>query len=303
MAEIPNWDSTANNNNQASPNGWPEGMPPSGVNDSARENMAAVRRFWARVNGTMVTTGGPSTFSISYSITPSALTDGEVYAMKFHTAVADAPQLVIKGYTAKNLFKPTQAGIVSVSASDIVSGQRIVTQYDSSLDGFVIVGGGVFGGPPQGAEYLVASADASLPNARVLTAGAGLTATASASADALTVAVDYGKSGTYAAQQVFGTVSLSDSTTISWDLTAAQVAAVTLGNSTRTMTFSNQKNGGCYVLRVVSGGSSSSLTIAGSVKWPGGTKPTFTKSAGATDVLTFHSDGTTLFGVASLDFG
>lgn len=43
---IKNWSSTAGSNNSASPNGWPEGMPPSGVNDSARQMMASIRDWY-----------------------------------------------------------------------------------------------------------------------------------------------------------------------------------------------------------------------------------------------------------------
>jgi len=46
MAAISTWDTTAANNNSASPDGWPEGMAPSGVNDSARENMSALRTWY-----------------------------------------------------------------------------------------------------------------------------------------------------------------------------------------------------------------------------------------------------------------
>ena len=44
MSDISTWSSVANNNNAAAPNGFPENMPPSGVNDAAREVMASVRR-------------------------------------------------------------------------------------------------------------------------------------------------------------------------------------------------------------------------------------------------------------------
>lgn len=45
MSDVLTWSTTAINNNAASPDGFPEGMAPSGVNDSAREVMAAVRRW------------------------------------------------------------------------------------------------------------------------------------------------------------------------------------------------------------------------------------------------------------------
>jgi hypothetical protein len=44
MSDIKDWSNSAGGNTAASPNGWPENMAPSGVNDSARENMAALRR-------------------------------------------------------------------------------------------------------------------------------------------------------------------------------------------------------------------------------------------------------------------
>ncbi|TDI54933.1 MAG: hypothetical protein E2O95_00590 [Acidobacteria bacterium] len=47
MADVKNWSAVANDNSETSPNGWPEGMARSGVNDSARENMAATRKDYA----------------------------------------------------------------------------------------------------------------------------------------------------------------------------------------------------------------------------------------------------------------
>ena len=44
MSDVSTWSTTANANNAASPDGFPENMPPSGVNDSCREVMAAVKR-------------------------------------------------------------------------------------------------------------------------------------------------------------------------------------------------------------------------------------------------------------------
>lgn len=46
MGNISSWSSSAGGNTSASPNGFPEGMAPSGVNDAAREVMASVRRWY-----------------------------------------------------------------------------------------------------------------------------------------------------------------------------------------------------------------------------------------------------------------
>ena len=42
MSAVSSWDTTAANNNSASPDGFPESMAPSGLNDSAREVMASI---------------------------------------------------------------------------------------------------------------------------------------------------------------------------------------------------------------------------------------------------------------------
>ena len=48
MSDLKNWADNAELNVDNSPNGWPEGMPPSAVNNSAREMMAALRRSYVR---------------------------------------------------------------------------------------------------------------------------------------------------------------------------------------------------------------------------------------------------------------
>jgi len=45
MSDIKDWSVTAASNNSAAPDGAPEGMAPSSVNDTMRENMAATRRW------------------------------------------------------------------------------------------------------------------------------------------------------------------------------------------------------------------------------------------------------------------
>lgn len=46
MTDVSTWAITAGGNTSASPDGFPEGMAPSGLNDSSREVMAAVARYY-----------------------------------------------------------------------------------------------------------------------------------------------------------------------------------------------------------------------------------------------------------------
>jgi len=48
MADIRSWSTTAASNNSSPPDGWPEGQAPSTVNNSARENMRAIKKQWSQ---------------------------------------------------------------------------------------------------------------------------------------------------------------------------------------------------------------------------------------------------------------
>lgn len=67
MSAIKDWSTTAASNNSASPDGFPEGMAPSGLNDSAREVMAQIRAFYETLEwrdwGHTVTYGSGTTFT------------------------------------------------------------------------------------------------------------------------------------------------------------------------------------------------------------------------------------------------
>lgn len=70
---IKDWSTTAASNNSASPNGFPEGMSPSGVNDSAREMMATLRAWyeaaqWINLGHTPTRTSGTA-FTVATDLT------------------------------------------------------------------------------------------------------------------------------------------------------------------------------------------------------------------------------------------
>lgn len=73
MADVSAWNSTAASNNSESPDGFKENMLPSGVNDSAREVMAAIRRWyedaqWINLGHTPTQTSGTA-FTIPTDVT------------------------------------------------------------------------------------------------------------------------------------------------------------------------------------------------------------------------------------------
>jgi len=108
----------------------------------------------------------------------------------------------------------------------------------------------------------------------------------------------------YTKTQNFNMTTLSDGANISWDLSQNQVASVTLAGNRTLDAPSNQVAGATYILIVKQDGTGGRTlnTSASSYKFPGGTEPTLSTAASAVDILTFVSDGTSMFGVAQLNF-
>jgi hypothetical protein len=108
----------------------------------------------------------------------------------------------------------------------------------------------------------------------------------------------------YTKTQNFDMTTLSDGANISWDLSQNQVATVTLAGNRTLDAPSNQVAGATYILIVKQDGTGSRTlnTSASSYKFPGGTEPTLSTGANAVDILTFVSDGSSMLGVAQLNF-
>jgi hypothetical protein len=71
MSEVSTWDPVDANNNSAPPNGFPENMAPSGLNDGCRAIMGAVRRWYNTVTAALAAL--PTTY---LSLTGGTLRDG-----------------------------------------------------------------------------------------------------------------------------------------------------------------------------------------------------------------------------------
>ncbi len=117
--------------------------------------------------------------------------------------------------------------------------------------------------------------------------------------------VDVNKSlaNEYSKAQNFNATTLTDDTTIAWNLESNQVASVTLKGNRTLGAPTNQVDGATYIL-IVKQDATGSRTLAynSAYKFADGEAPTLTTTAKAVDVLTFVSDGTSMYGVAQLAF-
>lgn len=104
-------------------------------------------------------------------------------------------------------------------------------------------------------------------------------------------------------QQYFAEATLTDGASIAWNLEDAQTATVELGGNRTLSNPTNMQAGATYILRVVQDSTGSrTLAYGANYAWPGGTAPTLSTAAGATDILSFYSDGSTMYGVINQAF-
>jgi hypothetical protein len=101
----------------------------------------------------------------------------------------------------------------------------------------------------------------------------------------------------FTAQKTFDTATLTDASTVAWNLDSAQVATVTLGANRTLGNPTNKKNGGTYILIVKQDGTGGrTLGYSSEYKWPAGDAPSLSVVPNSVDILTFVSDGTNMFG-------
>jgi hypothetical protein len=122
-------------NNQAAPNGMPEGMPPSGVNDSWRAAMGAVKRSYDRDHaGSWCTVGGTANaIALTFAAAPASYVQGEKYAFKATAANTGATSVNVNGLGAKNVFRKSPAGAATAcTGGEIQNGDLVELEYDGT---------------------------------------------------------------------------------------------------------------------------------------------------------------------------
>ena len=100
----------------------------------------------------------------------------------------------------------------------------------------------------------------------------------------------------------FTTSTLTSGTAIAWDLSQNQIARLSLNTNGTLSAPTNAVDGGTYILIVTQATGSNTLAYNAAYKFPGATAPTLTAGSGKTDIMTFVSNGTSLFGVASQNY-
>jgi hypothetical protein len=122
-------------NNQAAPNGMPEGMPPSGVNDSWRAGMGAIKRSYDRDHaGSWCTVAGSgNAIALTFAVAPSSYVQGEKYAFKAAAANTGATTVNVNALGAKNVYKKSPAGAATpCTGGEVQNGDLVEIEYDGT---------------------------------------------------------------------------------------------------------------------------------------------------------------------------
>lgn len=143
MADISqnNWVETDASNTTAPPDGAPEGMNPSAVNDWMRMAMGALKR-WYDWRIPVTTSGTSAAYTVSYSVTPTALADGMTHRVMFNAAntlSSSETTLNVNSLGAKNIRKFSAGSWVALAAGDLKANSVHDLSYHSADSTYRIV--------------------------------------------------------------------------------------------------------------------------------------------------------------------
>lgn len=122
------WSETDASNNQASPRGWPENMLPSGVNDSARAVMGAVKRWADHIQPTVTSAGTANAQTLTYTVAPSAYVAGDTYTFLVGNTNTGPTTLNVSSLGAKAI----QLNGTGLLGGELVAGRYATAVYDGT---------------------------------------------------------------------------------------------------------------------------------------------------------------------------
>lgn len=140
MADIPasNWNETDASNSTAAPDGAPEGMAPSGVNDTMRAMMGAIKRFF-NWQSPKTTAGTSTAYTLTYTVAPGGLVDGMVHLVRFNAANGAAATLNVNGLGAKPLYSYRAGAWAAVSTGAITTDAISRASYNTSAGAYFLL--------------------------------------------------------------------------------------------------------------------------------------------------------------------
>lgn len=135
----PNWSEDDNSNVTAAPDGAPEGMAPSGVNNVLRAHQGAIKRFYTW-SIPKPTGGTGSAYTLTYGVAPGALVDGMTHLVQFGAANGNAPTLNVNGLGAIPLHYHSAGAWRAVPAALWGADEILQVAYHGSSGAYRLIG-------------------------------------------------------------------------------------------------------------------------------------------------------------------
>ena len=130
MAEINDWDVTAANNNDTPPDGWPENtMNYAEVNDTGREGMAVVARYFQDINGSLTTGGVANAYTVTLNAGYAAYFSGMYFAAEFTATNTGASTINVNGIGVASI---TDRAGNALTNGELQSGGIYELRYDGT---------------------------------------------------------------------------------------------------------------------------------------------------------------------------
>lgn len=136
MGEIRDYNVSADSNTATPPDGAPEGMAPSTVNNTMREAYARIKRFYNDTNGANTTAGSGNTYTLSASRTVATYAAGDMYVAKFNHSNTGNATLNVDSVGAKSIVTPSlnELPVNSIRANGVYA-----VVYEASADKFILL--------------------------------------------------------------------------------------------------------------------------------------------------------------------
>ena len=138
MAEIRDYSVTADDNNASSPNGMAENCAPSTVNNTWREGIARMKRWFEDISGVKVTAGSSNTYTLAAARTVASYAQGDAYLFEANHTNTGAATINVDSLGAKSIVHNDGTAL---RAGDMTAAGMYLISYEASNDRFILVGG------------------------------------------------------------------------------------------------------------------------------------------------------------------
>jgi len=136
MTNVSKWSTTAGSNSTTSPDGFPENMAPSGLNNSSREMMAALAKNHNDQNGSLILGGSGGAYTLTTNNANASLSDSAIIIARANHNASASATLNIDSLGVKEVKKYHD---IPAGSGDIEAGQLCMFIYNYTHDNYQLM--------------------------------------------------------------------------------------------------------------------------------------------------------------------